>query len=72
MLVAAALLGAVSYGVWRGIDELLGREFLAQALAVLSAIAAGLVVYGAAVWALRIPEARQIRDLLVSRRRPRG
>ncbi len=72
MLVAATLLGAVSYGVWRGIDELLGREFLAQALAVLSAIAAGIVVYGAAVWALRIPEARQIRDLLVSRRRPGG
>ncbi len=72
MLAAAALLGAVSYGVWRGIDELLGRAFLAQAVAVLSAIAAGLAVYGAAVWAMRIPEARQIRDLLVSRRRPRG
>ena len=49
-----------------------GAQFLAQLLAVLGAIAAGVAVYGAAVWVLRVPEARQIRDLLVSRRRPRG
>ena len=72
MLVAAALLGVVAYGVWRGFDELLGRDFLAQALAVLAAIAAGAGVYAAVVWVLRVPEARQIRDLLVSRARSRG
>jgi putative peptidoglycan lipid II flippase len=72
MLVAAALLGVVAYGVWRGFDELLGRDFLSQALAVLAAIAAGAGVYAAAVWVLRVPEARQIRDLLVSRARSRG
>jgi putative peptidoglycan lipid II flippase len=72
MLIAAALLGVVAYGVWRGLDELLGRAFLSQALAVLAAIAAGAGAYAAAVWVLRVPEARQIRDLLVSRARPRG
>jgi hypothetical protein len=34
---------------------------------VLSAIAAGSLVYAAAVWVLRVPEARQIPRLLVSR-----
>ncbi len=64
MLAAAALLAAVSYGAWYGLDELLGRGLVAQALAVGLAIAAGGVVYAAAVLAMRIPEARQIRNLL--------
>jgi putative peptidoglycan lipid II flippase len=69
MLVAAALLGAVAYGVWYGLDELLGRSLVAQACSVLGGIAAGIAVYAAAVWLMRIPEARQIRTLLLSRRR---
>jgi hypothetical protein len=39
---------------------------------VLGAIAAGLAVYTAAVWALRVPEAREIWRLLVSRSHPAG
>ena len=70
MLLAAAPLAAASYGVWYGLDAALGESFAAQAVAVLSGIAAGVVVYAAAVWALRVPEARQIRRLLMSRRRP--
>jgi hypothetical protein len=50
----------------------LGRDFVAQAVAVGGGIAAGFAVYALAVWALRVPEARQIRDLLVRRRRPGG
>jgi putative peptidoglycan lipid II flippase len=72
MLAAAALLAAVAYGAWRALDGLLGGDSFAQALAVLAAIAAGAAAYGAAVWALRVPEARQIRDLLVSRARSVG
>jgi putative peptidoglycan lipid II flippase len=72
MLLAAALLGGVAYGVWYGLDEALGRALVAQAVAVLGALAAGFAAYAAAVWALRIPEARQIRRLLVSRERGRG
>ena len=64
MLAAAAVLGAVSYGAWYGLDEALGRSLPAQVVAVGVAIAAGLAVYAAAVWALRVPEARQIRALL--------
>jgi putative peptidoglycan lipid II flippase len=69
MLVAAAALGALSYGVWYGLDAALGRSLVAQAVAVLGGIAAGVLVYAGAVWALRVPEADQIRRLLMTRSR---
>jgi putative peptidoglycan lipid II flippase len=69
MLLAAALLGGVAYGVWYGLDSALGRSFLAQAVSVLTALAAGFAVYAAAVWAMRVPEAHQIKRLLMSRGR---
>ena len=72
MLIAAALMGGAAYGVWYGLDEILGRSFAAQLVEVLAALAVGVAVYAAAVWALRVPEAHQIRELLVSRRRSRG
>ncbi len=67
MLAAGALLAAVAYFSWKGLDDLLGRSLAGQAVSVLTAIAAGSAAYAAAVWVLRVPEARQIRRLLVSR-----
>src|SRR5918992_918680 len=67
MLVAAAALGAVSYGVWYGLDQVLGRALAAQVASVGGGILAGLAVYAAGVWALRVPEAAQIRELVASR-----
>jgi putative peptidoglycan lipid II flippase len=64
MLAAAALLAAAAYGAWVGLDGALGRSLPAQIAAVGAAIAAGGAVYAAAVWALRIPEARQVVRLL--------
>lgn len=72
MTAAAALLGVVSYGVWWGLDELLGRALLAQVVSVGAALAAGTAVYVAAVLAVRIEEARQIRTLLIGRLRRAG
>jgi putative peptidoglycan lipid II flippase len=72
MLAAGALLAGIAYATWYALDEALGRALAAQALAVLAAIAAGFAAYAAAVWALRVPEARQVRELLVRRRRNRG
>jgi putative peptidoglycan lipid II flippase len=72
ILIAAALLGAVAYGVWYGLDSALGRGLAGQAVAVLSALAAGFAVYAATVWAMRVPEALQIKRLLVSRGRSEG
>jgi putative peptidoglycan lipid II flippase len=68
MLAAGAGLAAVSYLAWKGLDSLLGRDLLGQAIAVGAGIAAGLAAYAAAVWALRIPEARQAARLLPGRR----
>ena len=67
MLIAAAALGAVSYGVWSGLDDALGRSRPAQVVAVGASLVAGTAVYAAAVLVLRIPEARQIAQLLRSR-----
>jgi putative peptidoglycan lipid II flippase len=72
VLIAAALMGAAAYGAWYGLDELMGSSLGAQLVEVLVALAVGVGVYAAAVWALRVPEAHQIRELLVSRRGGRG
>ena len=64
ILVASALLGVVAYGVWRGLDDLLGRSLLAQLASVIAALTVASAVYGAAVLALRIPEAQQVIGLL--------
>jgi putative peptidoglycan lipid II flippase len=72
VLAAGALLGAVSYLTWSGLDDLVGRSLAGQAVSVLGAIAAGSAVYAGAVWLLRVPEARQIQRLLVSRGRSEG
>jgi len=67
MLVAAALLGGVAYAAWFGLDAALGRALVAQAAAVLGAIVAGAAAYASAVWMLGVPEARQLRTLLLGR-----
>ena len=72
MLAAAALLGAVAYGCWFGLDSALGPSLVAQAVSVLGAIAVGFATYAVAVWTMRIPEAHQIWRLLVSGRRGAG
>src|SRR5215218_3896807 len=67
ILGAAALLAGLSYLVWARLDDLLGRSLAGQAVSVLGAIAVGAAGYAAAVGVLRVPEARQIPRLLVSR-----
>ncbi len=67
MLAASAALGAAAYGTWWVLDEAIGRALWAQAVAVGAAIAVGTLVYIAAVLALRIDEASQIRRLIGSR-----
>jgi putative peptidoglycan lipid II flippase len=64
MLAAAGMLAGVSYLVWLGLDEGLGRGLPAQVAAVGVAMAAGLAAYAGAAWAMRIPEARQAARLL--------
>jgi putative peptidoglycan lipid II flippase len=64
IIVAAALLAGVSYLVWYGLDQWLGRDLIAQIVSLGLALAAGFAAYVAAVLALRVPEANQIVRLL--------
>ena len=64
MLVAAVPLAGAAYGVWYGLDAELGRFVRRPGGVGAQRIAAGVVAYAAAVWVLRVPEARQIRRLL--------
>jgi hypothetical protein len=61
----------VAYAVWWVVDDLVGRSLLAQIASVGAATLAGTAVYGAAVWALGVPEAKQIAELFGSRLRGR-
>ncbi len=72
ILVASALLAAVTYGLYVVLDDLAGRSLPGQVVSVCGALAAGLAAYAAAVLALRVPEAHQIRDAVASRLRRRG
>jgi putative peptidoglycan lipid II flippase len=67
ILVASAVLGAVSYGVWYELDQAVGRSLVAQILSLGTGIVAGIVVYAAAVLAMRVEEAHQIRRLIRGR-----
>ena len=65
--VATGILAAVSWGVWDLLDRLLGHSLIAQIIAVGAAACIGGFVYMRAVLAMRIPEARQVRTLVMHR-----
>jgi hypothetical protein len=67
MTAAAALLAGVTYGWWWALDRALGDGFGAQLVAVTTALAAGLLVYGAAVLVQRVPEALYIKGVAARR-----
>ena len=54
--LASVALAAVSYGVWRVLDDALGRSFSGQLTSLGAALAAGGVVYLVACRALRVRE----------------
>jgi putative peptidoglycan lipid II flippase len=69
VLLASALLAALSYLVWAGLHALLGSSLVAQIISVGLALAAGGALYARLVLAMRIPEARQIEALVMGRLR---
>ena len=72
MLAAGAAMAVVSYAVWLSVDDFVGRSLPAQFASVGAGTLAGIGVYGALVWALGVPEARQIAQLFAGRLRRRG
>jgi putative peptidoglycan lipid II flippase len=67
--VASALLAAVSWGVWRVLDSLLGVSLPAQIVSVGGAGLAGAWIYTRAVLAMHVPEAREVQALVTGRLR---
>ncbi len=67
VLAGAAALALVAFLAWRVLDEALGRSLAAQVASVGAGIVAGLAVYTGVVFALRVPEARQIARLVAER-----
>ena len=68
-IIALVPLAAVAYGVWYGLDAALGRSLWGQIVSVGLAYVAGGAAYMLAVWALRMPELRDVVSLLRRRRR---
>jgi putative peptidoglycan lipid II flippase len=71
VLVATAIITAVGYFVWRGLDAVLGTSLIAQIISLGSAFTAAGVLYARLVLLMRITEARQIQSLILGRLRGR-
>jgi putative peptidoglycan lipid II flippase len=72
ILVATVLMSALAWAVWTILDHLFGQSLPAQIVSVGFATVAASVLYAKLVLAMGIPEARQIRSLVVSRLRSSG
>ena len=72
VVVATAIMTAVGWLVWKGLDGLLGTSLIAQILSIGIAMSLAAVLYARLVLLMRIPEARQIEALVVGRFRARG
>ena len=67
ILLACVLMAALARGVWSLLDGLLGRSLPAEIVSVGGALALSLALYARLVLAMRIPEARQIEALVLTR-----
>jgi putative peptidoglycan lipid II flippase len=63
VLLAAAIAGAVAFGVWKPLDSLFGESLLGQLLSLLPAITASVVAYLAVARALRVREMQALLSL---------
>jgi putative peptidoglycan lipid II flippase len=64
-------MAAVAWAVWSGVDKLLGRSLSGQIVSVGVSVGLALGLYAVAVLRMRIPEARQIQQLILGRLRGR-
>jgi putative peptidoglycan lipid II flippase len=71
VLIATAIITALGYLMWRGLDAVLGTSLIAQIISLGVAFTAAGVVYARLVLLMRITEARQIQSLILGRLRSR-
>jgi hypothetical protein len=74
ILLATAIATPVGYFAWKGLGSVLGLSLVAQIISVGLALTIAMALYGWLVLRMRVPEARQIEQLVMSRRpgRPRA
>jgi putative peptidoglycan lipid II flippase len=71
IIVATAILAAVGYLLWKGLDGVLGTSLIAQIISIGIALTAAGTLYARLVLLMGIPEARQIESLILGRLRGR-
>jgi putative peptidoglycan lipid II flippase len=67
MVIAAVWFGIAAWVTWFGLDWLVGRSLLGQVISVGGGLAAGTAVYAYVVLSMRLPEAEQLRRLILGR-----
>jgi hypothetical protein len=67
IVIAAVIMAALARGIWALLDGVVGRSLGGELISVGLAIVLSIVAYGWMVLAMRIPEARQIERLVLSR-----
>jgi putative peptidoglycan lipid II flippase len=72
ILVATAVVTAVGYLVWKGVEDVVGTSLVASVSSVGLALCLAGALYARLVLWMRIPEARQIEALIVGRLRGRA
>ncbi|HWF49306.1 MAG TPA: murein biosynthesis integral membrane protein MurJ [Solirubrobacteraceae bacterium] len=70
IVAASVIMAAVAWIVWKLVSAVAGTSLIGQVLSVGLAVGLALYVYTRLVLAMRIPEARQIEQLMMSRLRP--
>ena len=71
ILIATAIMAALGYLVWKGLDSVLGRSLVAEIFELGIALTLAFALYGRLALAMRIPEARQVEALVLGRLRGR-
>jgi putative peptidoglycan lipid II flippase len=71
ILIATAITTAAAWLIWKGLDALLGRSLIAQIVELGIAGGVAVVLYSRLVLTMRVPEARQVQDLILGRLRRR-
>lgn len=70
-IIALIPLTGAAYGVWYGLDAALGAGLWQKIVSVLAAYLVGGGVYILAAWAMRMPELRDVLNVIRRRRHPR-
>jgi hypothetical protein len=67
ILVACVITAALARGMWLLFDHLLGRSLPAEIVSIGIALLVAAAIYAKLVLAMRVPEARQIQELVGGR-----